>query len=171
MQAMSHAFSLSLPMTRNGSGTSWLPDATPMYALMQHRGPWMLMHHGSVFLRYTAQNFTHRGGWGQAARLSAPNWYMGMAQRQVGQNGLLTGRLMLSLDRLTEGGNGYPLLFQTGESWNSQPLVHRQHPHDLFAELAVAYTHRFSPKTDVSVYVGYPGEPACLLYTSPSPRD
>jgi hypothetical protein len=28
---MSHAFSLHLPMTRNGSGTAWLPDESPMY--------------------------------------------------------------------------------------------------------------------------------------------
>src|SRR5258706_1957164 len=34
MKMMSHAFSKSLPMNRNGSGTGWLPDATPMYAWM-----------------------------------------------------------------------------------------------------------------------------------------
>jgi hypothetical protein len=33
---MTHSFSLSLPMTRNGSGTGWQPDATPMYAYMKH---------------------------------------------------------------------------------------------------------------------------------------
>ncbi|WPP51880.1 hypothetical protein [Catalinimonas niigatensis] len=31
---MSHAFSLSLPMTRNGSGTGWLPDLSPMYGYL-----------------------------------------------------------------------------------------------------------------------------------------
>ena len=30
--SMSHVYSLNLPMGRNGSGTSWLPDASPMYA-------------------------------------------------------------------------------------------------------------------------------------------
>lgn len=33
---MSHAFSLNLPMNRNGSGTGWLPDAAPMYGYMLH---------------------------------------------------------------------------------------------------------------------------------------
>ena len=27
--SMNHAFSLNLPMSRNGSGTGWLPDASP----------------------------------------------------------------------------------------------------------------------------------------------
>ncbi len=39
-------------------------------------------------------------------------------------------------------------------------MVDKQHPHDLFAELSVAYTQRLSHKADVFVYVGYPGEPA-----------
>ncbi len=159
MGAMSHAFSLSLPMNRNGSGTGWLPDATPMYAAMKHSSDWMLMLHGSVFLRYTSTNFNNPGKRG-GDRFSAPNWVMGMAQRQVGKNGLFVARLMLSLDPVTEGGRGYPLLFQTGESYRGQPIVDGQHPHDLVSELAVGYTQRLSPKADVSLYVGYPGEPA-----------
>ena len=159
MAAMSHAFSLSLPMNRNGSGTGWLPDATPMYAYMKHSGDWMLMLHGSVFLRYTGTNLNNPGKRG-GSRFSAPNWVMGMAQRQVGRNGLLLLRAMVSLDPVTEGGRGYPLLFQTGESYRGQPIVDGQHPHDIVSELAVGYTQRLSPKADLSLYVGYPGEPA-----------
>src|ERR1700743_1977312 len=85
---------------------------------------------------------------------------MGMAQREIGENGLLHFNLMMSLDPLTEGGYGYPLLFQTGESWKSIPLVDRQHPHDLFAELSASYAQALSEKSDVSLYLGYPGEPA-----------
>ena len=40
------------------------------------------------------------------------------------------------------------------------PLVDRQHPHDLFSELSVAYSYALSKNADVFVYVGYPGEPA-----------
>ena len=36
---MSAATSRNLPMSRNGSATSWQPDATPMYMWMTHRGP------------------------------------------------------------------------------------------------------------------------------------
>ncbi|GAB2791189.1 hypothetical protein GCM10027275_40170 [Rhabdobacter roseus] len=157
---MTHAFSLSLPMTRNGSGTGWQPDATPMYAYMRHGSRWNYMLHASVFLRYTAQNLNNSGRKGADARVSVPNWVMGMAQRQVGQNGLLTLRGMMSLDRPFDGGAGYPLLYQSGETWRGVPLIDRQHPHDLVSELAVAYTQRLGPKLDLTLYAGYPGEPA-----------
>ncbi len=67
---------------------------------------------------------------------------------------------MLSLDPITEGKQGYPLLFQSGETYNGQRLVDRQHPHDLFSELSVAYTHQVNPDVDVTAYFGLPGEPA-----------
>jgi hypothetical protein len=156
---MSHAYSLHLPMQRNGSGTAWLPDASPMYGLMFHAKKWMYMAHGNVALRYTKQDVANKGSRG-GDQFDAPNWFMFMGQRKVGKKGLLHFSSMLSLDRFTEGGAGYPLLFQTGESWKGQPLVDRQHPHDLFSELSVAYTYAFNKKSDVTLYLGYPGEPA-----------
>jgi len=159
MDNMSHAFSLSLPMNRNGSGTAWLPDAAPMYGKMYHARSWMYMLHGNLFLRYTNQNFSNknlRGG----SSFDAPNWIMFMGQRKMGNNGLFHFNTMLSLDPLTEGGNGYPLLFQSGETYKGQPIVDRQHPHDLFSEMSVSYAHRFSANTDVFLYLAYPGEPA-----------
>ncbi|OQP61450.1 hypothetical protein A3860_05575 [Niastella vici] len=156
---MSHAFSLNLPMNRNGSGTGWLPDASPMYGYMLHSKNWMYMIHGSIFPGYTNQDLTSKGSRGDQ-KFSVPNWFMLMAQRKVGEKGLFHYNIMLSLDRLTEGGNGYPLLFQSGESWKNVPLVDRQHPHDLFSELSVSYSYAFSKKIDAFVYVGYPGEPA-----------
>lgn len=157
---MSHAYSRQLPMSRNGSGTAWQPDATPMYMWMQHKGPWMLMYHGAVFGRYTNQNIGRENGQRGGRTVDAPNWFMTMAQRNVGSKGLLNLTLMVSLDPLTEGNNGYPLLFQSGESYRGQPLVDRQHPHDLFSGLSVGYTHALSEDVDVTLYLGYPGEPA-----------
>ena len=157
---MSHAYSRHLPMSRNGSGSAWQPDQTPMYMWMQHKGPWMLMYHGSAFGRYTSQNFNHDGRRGQADRVDGPNWLMTMAQRPVGERGLLNLTLMMSFDPLTETLGGYPLLFQTGESYRGQPLIDKQHPHDLFSGLSVGYTHAFSPDVDLTAYLGYPGEPA-----------
>jgi hypothetical protein len=66
----------------------------------------------------------------------------------------------MSLDPLTEGGRGYPLLFQSGESWHDQPLHDRQHPHDLFDELSVSLSQKFAHDFSAYVYFGYPGEPA-----------
>lgn len=157
---MSHAYSRHLPMSRNGSGTAWNPDQTPMYMWMQHKGPWMLMYHGSAFGRYTSQNFNHAGQRGQRRAVDGPNWLMTMAQRPVGARGLLNLTLMVSLDPLTETRGGYPLLFQTGESYKGQPLIDKQHPHDLISGLSVGYTHAFSEDVDLTAYLGYPGEPA-----------
>ena len=158
MPEMSHAFSLNLPMTRNGSGTGWLPDSTPMYGYMFHSGKWMLMGHGNVFFRYNKQDMFNAGTRG-GGKPDAINWFMFMGQRRVGSRGLFHFSSMFSLDALS-GNNGYPLLFQTGESFNGAPLVDRQHPHDLFSELSVAYTYAVNKKTDLYIYAGYPGEPA-----------
>jgi hypothetical protein len=159
MPSMSHSFSRNLPMTRNGSGTAWLPDAAPMYGQMLHSGNWMFMLHYNLWLRYNNQDFTRQGTRGGDA-VDAPNWAMFMGQRTVGKKGLFHFSTMLSLDALTVGNAGYPLLFQSGEAYQGNPLVDRQHPHDLFSELSVSYAHTVSKKTDVFLYLGYPGEPA-----------
>lgn len=156
--SMSHAYSLHLPMGRNGSGTGWLPDASRMYGYMFHTPKWMYMLHYNLFLRYNKQDFTNKGSRGNS-KIDAPDFVMLMAQHQVGKNGLVHYSIMSSLDALT-GGSGYPLLFQSGEAYKGKPIVDRQHPHDLFSELSVSYSQALSKKADVFVYVGYPGEPA-----------
>ncbi len=158
MPPMSHAFSLNLPMNRNGSGTGWLPDASPMYGYMVHSKKWMYMFHGNIFVRYNKQDVGDKGTRGDE-KIDAPNWFMAMGQRRVGQKGLFHFNAMFSLDPLF-GGDGYPLLFQTGETFEGKPLVDRQHPHNLFSELSIAYTQSFTKDIDAFVYFGYPGEPA-----------
>lgn len=90
----------------------------------------------------------------------APNWIMGMGQRRIGNRGQFRFSVMLCLDPITVGGAGYPLLFQSGETWQGQPLVDRQHPHNFFSELSIGYTHMISRDMDVFVYLAMPGEPA-----------
>ncbi|HET8809734.1 MAG TPA: hypothetical protein VFM65_05655 [Flavobacteriaceae bacterium] len=146
-------------VSRRGSGTGWLPDAAPRYGYMFHSENWMYMLHGNVFLRYTKQDVFDKGTRGDE-KLGSTNWIMGMGQTKVGKNGLFSFSAMLSLEALTVGGAGYPLLFQSGETWNDRPLVDHQHPHDLFSELSVSYKHAFSEDILGFVYLGYPGEPA-----------
>ncbi|WP_292941695.1 hypothetical protein [Mucilaginibacter sp. 44-25] len=156
---MSSQFSRDLPMNRDGSGTSWVPDETPMYMYMVHGKNWMHMFHGSVFMRYNKQDLFNRGSRG-GSQFDAPNWFMYMAQRKVGKNGLFAINTMFSFDPFTVGPGGYPLLYQTGESYKGAKLVDKQHPHDLFAELSLAYTQRVAKNTEVYLSVGMPGEPA-----------
>jgi Heavy metal binding domain len=152
---MHSSIDLADPMSREGSGTSWLPDSSPMYGKMFMFGNDMLMLHGAIFPRYTNVS-TRRGD----DRIDAPNWIMGMYSHPLGDSAQIGARLMMSLDPLTEGGRGYPLLFQTGESWHDQPLHDRQHPHDLFDELSVSLSQKFDHDFSAYIYFGYPGEPA-----------
>src|SRR5438094_2986639 len=46
---------LGIPETRLGSGTSWVPDSSPMHASHVALGAWTLMLHGSAVLQYDRQ--------------------------------------------------------------------------------------------------------------------
>jgi len=153
--AMPSSIDLADPMSRESSGTSWVPDSTPMYGRMFMFGNDMLMVHGGIFPRYTNVS-TRRGD----DRIDGPNWAMAMYSHPLGENAQLGFRAMMSLDPVTEGGRGYPLLLQTGETWRDQALHDRQHPHDLFDELSVTYSQKFAHDLSSYVYLGYPGEPA-----------
>jgi len=52
------------------------------------------------------------------------------------------------------------LLYQSGELYRGEPIHDRQHPHDLFSELAVSYSYKVNDKQSFYLYAGYPGEPA-----------
>jgi hypothetical protein len=142
-----------IPMTRMGSGTAWLPDASAMRAWHFTAGSWMLMVHGDAFLQYDHQDGT-RG----ADQLGSINWGMVMAMRQVG-GGTVHLHGMASTEPLTIGARGYPLLLQSGETYRGQPLHDRQHPHDLFMELSALYERAISRRVGVMVYAAPVGEP------------
>ncbi len=152
---MNSSINIAEPMSRESSGTSWVPDSTPMYGRMFMFGDDMLMLHGGIFPRYTNIS-TNRGD----DRIDAPNWIMGMYSHPFSESAQIGFRGMMSLDLLTEQGRGYPLLFQSGETWHDQPLHDRQHPHDLFDELSVTYSQKFTQDFSSYLYFGYPGEPA-----------
>lgn len=147
-------------MAVDGSGTSWLPAASPMEMATTSVGAWRLMLHGAVTPRVTAADVFDAGSRGTDATLDAPNWLMGMAQRSIGDRLSLTLRAMVSADPLTEGGGGYPLLFQSGETFQGDRLVDRQHPHDVVSEASVTLAARLSDDVAAFGMVAYPGEPA-----------
>lgn len=142
-----------IPMTRMGSGTSWLPDASAMRAWHFMAGSWMLMVHGDAFLQYD-----HQDGPRGADQVGSINWAMLMAMRPLG-GGTLHLHGMASAEPLTIGGRGYPLLLQSGESFAGQPLHDRQHPHDLFMELSAFYERALGSHAGVMLYAAPVGEP------------
>jgi hypothetical protein len=140
--------------SRDGSGTSWLPDASPMYAFHAMRGGWQLMAHENLFVQYL-----HESGTRGADQGGSINWFMGMASRPVGQGRLrLNG--MVSLEPFTIPGCGYPDLLASGEQCDGAPIHDRQHPHDLIMELSLRYDAPLARGLRWEIYGGPAGEPA-----------
>jgi hypothetical protein len=142
------------PMSREASGTSWQPQAARHEGVHLMRGAWMVMLHGFADGVYDNQG-GHRGD----TKVFSNNMVMAMAQRSLGP-GSLGLRAMLSIEPATIGKEGYPLLLQTGETANGvTPLIDRQHPHDLFMEVAGTYSISSGDRS-LFLYGGLPGEPA-----------
>ncbi|MES2256825.1 MAG: hypothetical protein V4559_17515 [Pseudomonadota bacterium] len=142
-------------MTRESSGTSWQPDAAPMNGIMDMSGDWMTMLHARILGVADSQSGP-RGG----TQTFAAGMLMGMATKSFGSNDTLGLHAMISIDPFM-GRRGYPLLLASGETADGVThLVDRQHPHDLFMELAASFSHRLTETDSLFVYAGYPGEPA-----------
>ena len=141
-------------MAREASGTSWQPDLTPHEGLHFMKNDWMFMAHGFANVIYDHQG-VKRGD----DKTFSESMFMLMGQRPLG-TGTLGVRGMISLDPLM-GKDGYPLLLQTGETHDGKNgLIDRQHPHDLFMELALTYSQPISEESSIFGYIGLPGEPA-----------
>jgi len=141
-------------MTREGSGTSWVPDVTPHEGIHGRFGDWTTMAHAQFNFVYDRQGGP-RGG--EMSFVSG--MVMAMAQRPLG-DGTFGLRAMLSPDPFM-GPSGYPLLLASGETADGKThLIDRQHPHDLFMELAAIYSRNLSATSSVFLYAGLPGEPA-----------
>jgi len=142
------------PMSREASGSSWQPDSSLQEGIHNMDGDWMTMVHGFANAIYDNQG----GPRGQTKSFSN-SMLMAMAQRDV-EGGTIGLRSMVSLDPLM-GKSGYPELFQTGETADGKTyLIDRQHPHNLFMELAATYSTPISSTSSLFIYAGLPGEPA-----------
>ena len=146
--------SFELPSPHQGSGTSWQPASVGGHEWMWMRGAWDLMAHGAIFLDYNQQ-----GGPRGAGKAESVNWGMLMEQHRLG-SGTILFREMFSAESLTSPHPGFPELFQTGETYHGEPLVDRQHPHNVFAELAALYTLPLTGKVSWELYGGPSAEPA-----------
>jgi len=124
-----------------------------MSGLHAMRGAWMTMIHGHAVLIYD-----HQGGRRRDPELFNRHAHVHGTPRTRRRRIRVTRHA--STDPLM-GKSGYPLLFQTGETANGRdPLIDRQHPHDLLMEAAATYSLNLSPHSSLFVYAGLPGEPA-----------
>ncbi len=142
-------------MGREGSGTTWLPDETPMFMkTLPKAGRYDLYYMGAFSL-----NLNDAGGRRGDAQFYSNSMPMLMARRDTG-GGTLGLRIMGSLDPIFNGRYGYPNLFQTGETAYGRTLRDRQHPHDLLSEVSISYSKPLKGDLRGFLYLAPIGEPA-----------
>lgn len=140
--------------SQESSGTTWQPSSTPRRAVPLRWGEWVLWFQGFV-----------NGGWidDPEPRGDESGWTTNMfflrALRPTFE-GTLGLRAEMSLEP-TMGKDGYPLLLQTGQTDDgTNPLFDRQHPHDLFTELALTFTAPITDSHSAYFYFAPVGQPA-----------
>lgn len=137
-----------------GSGTARLPGSEgTMHGLHLPAGDWMVMAHGFVSTQFTDQSGPRGDDMFYVTSIA-----MLAAERQTGW-GRFQLRSMMSLEPLMDA-RGYPNLFATGETADGEALVDRQHPHDLFMELAARVDVNVGDAGSIFLYGGPVGEPA-----------
>jgi hypothetical protein len=152
---------IALFPARDVSGTAWAPDSGAAYGIHRHAGAWDLMLHGNAFVQfiYEPPANVHRTGGPQTTQTTSVNWGMLMARRRIGE-GRLGIDVMLSLEPWTVPVCGTLNYFQTGEMCDGDTIHDRQHPHDLFMELAAQYDRPLGSAARWQIYGGVSGEPA-----------
>ena len=130
------------------------PDPMATMEEMEPMDHWMTMVHGYAFLSANRQD----GPSGDRV-FESQNHVMVMAMKLW-----LGGKLSLlgtfTLEPATIRPEGSPELFQRGETYNDVLLVDRQHPHDLFVQLAAAWEKALGGSAKIRLYLSPWGEPA-----------
>ncbi len=143
----------SMPF-EEGSGTARLPGAEGMMmGPMLVTGGWQLMAHGAISFQYTDATGPRGADKGYVTSMAM------LSATKVTTWGKISLRTMLSAEPAMDR-RGYPNLFATGETAYGIPLVDRQHPHDLFMELAGRVDINVGENGSVYLYGGPVGEPA-----------
>jgi len=131
-----------------------------MYGVPVAWGSWEAMVHGSGFAQYINEpGDRHRTGGAANHQASSVNWAMLMARRPLGA-GRFGLRLMGSIEPWTVTDCGFLNLLANGEMCEGDTIHDRQHPHDLFMELAADYDRAVKGSLRWQVYAGFAGEPA-----------
>jgi hypothetical protein len=115
---------------------------------------WTFMQDATIHVMFNDQG-SPRG----EREVKAPNWWMGMAQKDMGR-GQLTLNLMMSLDPATVGSQGYSHIFQIGESFEGKPLIDHQHPHEFLMQAAAVWRQPLSKGLTLTLAGAPVGEPA-----------
>lgn len=115
---------------------------------------WSLGFDGVVF-----GTFNRQGGRRGEREFKSQNWLMAMGTRPLG-SGTLTLTGGMSAEPATVGSAGYSEIFQGGEAYRNLQVTDRQHPHDLFMQLAAAWRVPLGKQVSFTAAGGPVGEPA-----------
>jgi len=115
---------------------------------------WATVFHGYAFL-----NANRQGGDSGEQDFESQNHLMVAATRTTGRGALeLLGTF--TAEPMTIQPLGSPDLFQRGETYRGSLLIDRQHPHDLFVQLAARWSRESTSRARFWLYVAPVGEPA-----------
>jgi hypothetical protein len=124
------------------------------------KSPQVLTSRWSPEHAFAADRFTRINTAAWMLPTAVPHLHPGTARRKAA-GGDLMARAMMSAEPVTVGECGYPDLLATGESCKGGRQLHdRQHPHDLFMELAAGYERELTPGLGLHLYGGPVAEPA-----------
>jgi hypothetical protein len=127
------AVMLARPAVAQHVHASDTPDPMAAMEAMEPMDHWMTMVHGFAFLTYN-----HQAGPSGDQDFESQNHFMLVAMRRWA-GGKLSLLGTFSLEPATIPAQGSPELFQRGETYKGVLLIDRQHPHDLFIQLAAAW--------------------------------
>jgi hypothetical protein len=145
---------------REASGTGWQPETTPMHSIHRRLGAWEVMFHGNVFVQLLYEpDERHRTGGFATTQFSSVNWMMAAARRPTAA-GRVGVRATLSLEPWTVSDCGYLNFLASGEICEGDTIHDRQHPHDLFMEIAADYDRPLAGTRRWQLYAALAGEPA-----------
>ena len=149
-----------LTPTNESSGTSWLPQTTPMYGIHQPWRGWDVRANGVVVAdaRYEPGD-RHRTGGFATRQFGSMNWGMLMARRNAA-GGRFGIRSMFSAEPWTVSDCGSISFLAAGEVCEGDGIHDRQQPHDFVMELAVDYDRPLRGSWRWQIYAAAAGEPA-----------
>jgi hypothetical protein len=133
------------------------PHDMSSMAAMEATAPadhWETMAHGYAFV-----NGNRQGGPSGGRELESQNHFMLVASR-AWAGGKLSLMGTFTLEPATIPARGSRELFQRGETYHNVLLVDRQHPHDLFVQLAAAWEKPLGAAGKIRLYAAPIGEPA-----------
>jgi hypothetical protein len=143
----------SSPMDHAEEPTS-SPDVMGAMLSKEPGDEWMTMFHGFAYLTFDRQSGPSGG-----QDFESQNHVMLAALHRL-WGGKLSLLGTFSLEPATIPQAGSYELFQRGETYNDILLIDRQHPHDLFIELAAQWERRLSETLALRLYLAPVGEPA-----------